>query len=862
MPDQFLSKRQERLFRLTVDELERLEYRGPLLQRGYAFRDYFRDDLPERKVPAAAFGQTPASYETACFGVLLSGHDGKRDGELVRDYRALGAPFHFEIEEDHVELWSAGRDDSSTQLIKQFSEQDLAKFIRSHEKSWAPKEVLRAKNISTSPVPLQLDFYDLGLITALEENIREKLDPLLRSALASAVAAHKAATGNEPDHHNLFRLTFRMLAGKVFYDNAIPEFLALGQDPGPAVVLRAVAQHYRLPNTRFLSDAAREAIYRNLWTVLDFRNLSIAVLAHIWATTLVTKDIRQALGIHGTRRVLAKYIVDRLSFHSFADHCDTDQLVVEPCCGSAPFLVAALQRIRDMLDPKLTPEERHTFFAHVLIGFERETFGVEIARLCLTLADFPNPNGWQVHEANVFDTPEMPLALQRARVVLCNPPFEDFPPDDPMRQNLRSPHKPVEALRIILDNLHQDGVLGLVLPRQFLDGTYYRDSRRQIAERFGNIEIVALPDVAFKPAQHEAILLLACTPRGSGVTTTICHRKVRKRDWNRFCHSHIVSGEDIAKKTVAAATESMAVIELADVWKSLDGFPMLDGLVSTISRGIEWNVKLRENGQETGNRAMLVRDNPEEGYNLGVPPLAKPRHCFECPPLKYLCMKPEYDRSNSFDRPWDLPKIIMNAKRKSRGPWRVAAFADTSGLVFYQTSVGIWINEPSELLVVAAILNGPVANAYIATREDSDITNETLRAIPVPRLHLAQTVEIKALVANYLDAVEAMHGRADQNWTDVSALLRRIDATVLLGYDLPPRIERKLLDYFRGFRRPTPFAFGEYFPADFRPCFSLAEYLDSDFALSSVQEVRKRYQPASADVRRSLKRAAEISDEE
>src|SRR5436190_17345845 len=107
----FVSAAQEELFNALILQLDALGYRGDLLERNYRFPDYLADDgVPEREVPAAAFGQTPVSYRTACFGVLLSGTDGKRGEELVRRYRALGAPLHFELHDDRVTPWVVGQD--------------------------------------------------------------------------------------------------------------------------------------------------------------------------------------------------------------------------------------------------------------------------------------------------------------------------------------------------------------------------------------------------------------------------------------------------------------------------------------------------------------------------------------------------------------------------------------------------------------------------------------------------------------------------------------------------------------------------------------------------------------------------------
>src|SRR5207249_3639752 len=108
------------------------------------------------------------------------------------------------------------------------------------------------------------------------------------------------------------------------------------------------------------------------------------------------------------------------------------------------------------------------------------------------LADFPNPNGWVLRREDVFETsqnsPEFYESLREARAVLCNPPFEPFRPRERVRYQLTSVHKPVELILRVLANLHPQGVLGFVMPRQLLNGASYRAVREQLATRYDDIE--------------------------------------------------------------------------------------------------------------------------------------------------------------------------------------------------------------------------------------------------------------------------------------------------------------------------------------------------------------------------------------
>ena len=62
------------------------------------------------------------------------------------------------------------------------------------------------------------------------------------------------------------------------------------------------------------------------------------------------------------------------------------------------------------------------------------------------------------------------------------------------------------------------------------------------------------------------------------------------------------------------------------------------------------------------------------------------------------------------------------------------------------------------------------------------------------------------------------------------SILLQIDALILRAYNLPPWLERKLLEFFRGEKRPVPFEFGDYYPKDYGPTLPLWLYVSSNFA--------------------------------
>jgi hypothetical protein len=804
-----------------IAALEQLGYRGPRLEMNYAFPDWFARGKV-RTLYAAAFAQTPVSYETACIGVAQA--NGLCGKALVNSLRALGAPVLLEIDGVDINEWAVSPNEDSHILLGRYSASQLPNLVADRAKDWTPESMLRAKNIGSFRWNQQLALFS-GLIPELEERIQVALDPLLRETLSQTRAAYLDSTGRAPDPRHLFKLVFWVLTAKVFRDRGINGFASLGGDA--ETILSTVAKHYRTNTPRLLNKEARQAAAVGVWRDLDFRNLSVEVLAQIWSKTLVDRDTRKRLGIHRTPRAIVRYIVERII--PFTQDGDEDRIVFEPCSGSAAFLIGALNYLRPNLG-LAAPSERHKFFVKHLAGMEFDPFAVEISSLALTLADFPNPNGWNIQEADVFSTNAMTDSLRKSGVVLCNPPFEPLRDDERAKYHSAEIRKPAELIRRVLADLHPSGVLGFVLPYIAVDGREYAKTRKLLAERFASIEITVLPERSFEEAETDIAVLIAKDPIPHSATKVSFSRvNDSEQDWNRFRRDQGVASTHEEQFTAESASKGLNLADLPQVWSFLSSHHRL-GEIAEIHRGVEWNSHITPN--------LHIRNAPSEGYMLGVPPRSK-FNAFQTPLLKYLNVDPNEQRRNSWRYPWTKPKAILPKARVSRGRWRMVAFADRVGVTCHHTFYGVWPkSDDLDEVMLAALLNSPVANAFVATREGSrDITAEILRLIPVPRFSRVETERVHDLVRRYEQSINTI---ALDSPEDAEVLLKQIDATVLGAYHMPPRIERALLDYFNDNERKVSHSFHNYFPATLDVFVNLSEFIDERFSRTTIGEVLKR----------------------
>ena len=127
--------------------------------------------------------------------------------------------------------------------------------------------------------------------------------------------------------------------------------------------------------------------------------------------------------------------------------------------------------------------------------------------------------------------------------------------------------------------------------------------------------------------------------------------------------------------------------------------------------------------------------------------------------------------------------------------------------------------------------------------------------MPLPRR--VDTNAIKEAVNEY-EAVLSEKQHAVLSGVDYDARLNQllvwIDALVLQGYDLPPRLERQLFDFFDGRKRPVLHDFQGWLPKEFKGYVPLHEWLTKDTTTNRGAWVLDVFKPAPAEENDALSR--------
>lgn len=784
--------------------------------------------------PKIAFAQTPTNIRNSCIVVISD--NGKSGTENVIQFRDTGAPLIFEYvhNENLIRRWKSGV--YKPEFIENIAVGNVENAFRQNIDEWNPETIFRAKLISKDRTPTQLDFIDIGLLPAVEGDIHERLHKLLNRTFEEILKS-------EPEIENVFRLVFRFIAAKVLIDEGHKQNWST---KNASEILNEVENYYnsdgsKIPSVRVKNQETLNIAWNSIRSSFHFQNLSVDDLAFVYENTLISPELRKKYGVHSTPPHVAEYIVRNLAIEEIPEN---DRYVLEPCSGHGVFLISAMRRLRELLKTPMTSKERHNYFVERLVGIELDSFALEVCRLSLMLADYPNPDGWNLYQEDVFATDRLEKELTKARIVLCNPPFKVFDQEDKQKygDKIKFTQPPREILRRILTNPPE--TLGFVMPAVFSTSSKYKDLHLQLAKLYGNIELVELPDKVFNHAESPTTLLMASEKRSNGRNIFVSYRIINSRSpealTNELNFPAVKQLKEIPKKV---ETFSLWIPKLSKLWLYLSDFPQLKTEVS-IKTGIRWLSK-EELKDKFGQITQTTSKEQKTGFYKGVFLTQNNLEQYKIKEFQFLSLLPEHQNDKAFELKWDLPKVVCNASRLKRGYWRLGAFADNVGLTFSKQFFCIWSIGSTSIYSLSALLNSPLANAFVYENDNttqSDNRISTLETLPIPpKEFLSQNSKISVLSQKFQNEMMRLDSFIDE--INLRKLLLEIDAEVLKAYDLPPILERQLLDCFQGIKRPIPIDFTGYYPEGFTSYIPLHELISENIQESTGENLLKNIEP-------------------
>ncbi|MBL8205242.1 MAG: SAM-dependent DNA methyltransferase [Blastocatellia bacterium] len=780
------------------------------------------------QVPLAAFAHHPYDSRSACIAVF----DDAVDPEYaVKGSRSLGAPVVFSCLPEQVLFWKQGV--AGPELQERIPLPKLPDFFKRYEHELAPEAIYRAKTWARFDTQYQLSFVDIGLMPLIEEEAGKKLAELIQRVVGQTKSSLGWREISPEQGQWLLKSNFWLLAAKILKDKDVPAFAALDLTDLDDVYDR-VAKHYGSDEPVSIGSKQQQTALREVANeITRFSHLGIVsteALAHLYENALITKATRVELGTHSTPSYLVDYIVGKLT--PWIKDMPADQRnVFEPACGHGAFLLAAL-RLLSELEPvnSYSPSKRHQYLQHRLHGSDIDAFALEIARLSLTLADVPNKDGWDLKPANIFRGDTLTNYARKADIVLANPPFGDFKPDERrvLTEQLNPPkyvNKAAEMLGKVASAMKPGGVFGVVLPQGFLHDNNAASLREQLLKNFEISEICLLPDKIFNLSEAESAVILARRlTQPVSKTNSVLYRRVREADADFFKQSYI-STQDKQVEFTAGNKSSFFVPELEEVWNYCQGYSKLDEFAE-VGKGFEF----RSKGSLPKGAITESDVQQEESQVKGFARLREALQTHGLPDVKWFNLDTSVIRRPGSGTLVGTPQMIWNYAPVSRGPWRLKAFLDqqghpvTSRFLVVRSQTSDWPLE-----AIWGVCNSPLANAYCyAFSSKRDVLAGLMRELPIPTASSDDLLKLAKLVSDYFAAVHNVNeSRLSPKEAEHLKLLHwRIDAEVLRLYNLPKQLERQILDLFTGERRRgVPFEQTEYLPKSYKEPLTLRELL-------------------------------------
>lgn len=811
-------------------------YKNNLLKESY---QYF-DGVKDRTAEIVGFYQSIYNSSTACVAAIdkTKLHDKKLETELS-PYQLLGCPVLLIYDDSGLQFWK----NSGIQIAlhEQVELKKLSNFFDKYKKEFSPESIYRAKVISRVKRDYQLSFADVGgLMGIVEEKEGKYLSELTERIIISLKTNCKGVKKNNTFDKWLFQAAFWLIGAKILKDKQVERFKNLRVSNIDDLVER-IKRHYNASESLDISNTIQKSAFGKVAKeivepVSSFAHLTTESLAYVYENTLTSKETRKILGTHATPSWLVNYIVWEL-IDWIESIPQENRFILEPACGHAPFLTAGAKLLSSPLVYKGKEEDRHRYLKEHLIGIDMDSFAEEIAKLALTLADIPYSNGWVIQHADIYEDDILKKAAQKATILFCNPPFEDFKKERQKYSTIETGNKAAEVFAKTLPHLQDNSVFGIILPQGFLHRKNLGDLRRYILNNFELRTICNLPDNVFAKGKHPSTVLLG---RKIKSKKKINYLNITKTNLENFKNTYQAYGEIVSKDVFYKAKNfSFKLPELKEVWDYCKEYSKFQD-VAEIGRGIEYKNFKRSVKKEKFKGAIKGFGRFEKRINGKKIDIA----ITSLPDYSWLSLEQDGIQNPRSGTKIGLAQVLANRQRSGANIWRIKGLIDFSGCPSTDSFLVIRPNQQSSLslYIIFALINSPYTSAYMFDNcMGRNNLEGTLGEMPIP-FKGQDLSKLEALAKKYFEFDRSEFALSDEEKfkQNREQCLLEIDAEVLRLYDLTPRLEKMLLDFFEGVqRRGIDFKFDRYYPEDFDSYIPLYIFISEEFKKSTVQNIMK-----------------------
>lgn len=199
-----------------------------------------------------------------------------------------------------------------------------------------------------------------------------------------------------------------------------------------------------------------------------------------------------------------------------------DDLICDPACGTAGFLVSASEYIRRNYEDTMTPEQWEAFSSKAFAGFDTDRTMLRISAMNLMLHSISNP------EIDYRDSVSKQNEISsKYTVCLANPPFKGTIDAESIHDNLKAitNTKKTELLflALFIRMLQNGGRCACIVPDGVLFGSSkaHKSIRQELVENHYLQAVISMPSGVFKPYAGVSTAVLVFTKTGAGGTDKV-----------------------------------------------------------------------------------------------------------------------------------------------------------------------------------------------------------------------------------------------------------------------------------------------------------------------------------------------------
>lgn len=223
-----------------------------------------------------------------------------------------------------------------------------------------------------------------------------------------------------------------------------------------------------------------------------------------------------------------------------------DDIICDPACGTAGFLVSAAEYVRRHYEDTMTAEQWDHFAGPMFTGFDTDRTMLRISSMNLMLHSIGRP------EIDYMDSVSKQNQISgKFTMCLANPPFKGTVDAESINDNLKAVTNTKKTellfLALFLRMLKKGGQCACIVPDGVLFGSSaaHKSIRKELVENHQLRGVISMPSGVFKPYAGVSTAVLVFTKTGAGGTENVWFYDMKADGFSLDDKRSEVAGNDI-----------------------------------------------------------------------------------------------------------------------------------------------------------------------------------------------------------------------------------------------------------------------------------------------------------------------------